>query len=938
MCVETQTEVRVAGSRCLVRTVGTVGVLALAAAAPGGDAALDAWDLADLGCLHCKLAAMRFLEAEGGDATRFEAGTGRDLRNFAPDRPADLKHMRLEFDIPDMNKSSLSAKQTLTFSPIAKPLDVLTLNAEQMEIASVEIPDSSPRHAGTKVSHAYDGKALSIRFDPPLPPGQDADVVVRYTLHDPVDGLTWTPESPEWSGRPAQIHTQGQPETNRFWFPSHDFPNERLTTEIVATVPEGFLVSANGRETVPPKTANGRTTFHWLQDKPHVSYLVSMVVGKFDVKDVAPPGSRVSMPVYVPPGEGADIERTYKRTPDMVKAFEQRFSEPYPWDRYGQICVWNFGAGGMENTSVTTLYDTAYLDEKALQDEDLDGLISHELGHQWFGDLITCNTWAHIWLNEGWATYCSALWFEARDGGQNGYINSMWRTMRGLAKNDSLAPDAKGDAANRPGMVSPIYKHPWEVFRRTSNPYPKGCSILHMLRADLGDDLFFKCVAEYVDRFKMRTAETSDFRRTFEEVSGRSLERFFTQWAERPGTPKISVRASWATKDKELRLVIEQRQLVDEEHPAFVFDLPVEVFVGEGAEPLATSIPIDAKRHERAISLEQEPTMVLVDPDLHVLMDVEADIPTPWLIRQLTTQRSIASRLDALNLLRGRNSDTVRDAVAGVMRDEGEWHTVRAEAAETLGKLSASGDLLAYLDEGIPNARVRRAVINALGEIGGEAVVPVLAKRAGDEHESYACRAAALRHLGTHAPRGGTEYLPIFDAALKTTSQHDQVRIGAINGLANLNIAEALPMVVPSTKFGTPARTRPDAIEAIARLSKLNEGTRESAYLAVSPLLFDAEERAQRSAINAMVDIRDRRGLSDLDRLAATARNDQTKEAAQRARERLAAALDKDNSIDATQAEVDRLKADLKRLESRLDQRDKSRPDADKPRTGEREE
>lgn len=886
-------------------------------------------DLGDFGCLHCRLAAWRLASEEGADTVRFEPGTGRDLRNFAPDRPADLKHMRLDFDIQDMNKPTLSAKQTLTLAPIALPLDVLSLNAEQMEIVSVEIPDDSPAHQGTKVTHTYDGKKLAIRFDPPLPPGADASVVVRYTLDDPADGLAWTPESPEWPGRPAQIHTQGQPETNRFWFPTHDFPNERLTTEIVATVPEGYLVSANGRETAKPSTLNGRTTFHWLQDQAHVSYLVSMVIGKFDVRDVAPAGSRVPMPVYVPPGKGGDIERTYQRTPDMVKVFEERFSEPYAWDRYAQLTVWNFGAGGMENTSATTLFDTAILEEKALQDDDLDGLISHELGHQWFGDLITCNTWAHIWLNEGWATYCSALWFEARDGGQNGYINSMWRTMRGLAKNDQIAADAKGDALTRPGMVSPIYKHPWEVFRRVSNPYPKGCSMLHMLRAELGDELFFICVGEYVERYKHKTAETSDFRRTFEEISGRSLERFFTQWAERPGTPKVSVKASWDAKKKELRVVVEQKQLVDAEHPAYVFNLPIEAYVGGSETPIALALPVDSARHEQTIALDAEPTMVLVDPDLHVLMDVEVDMPTGWLTAQMTTPRSIASRLDAVNFVRGKNTETVREALLTVLCDVNEWHTVRSEAAESLGKLSAADELIAALADGVENAKVRRAAINALGEVGGEAVVPVLAGRASDEQESFACRAAALEQLGKHAARGSTEYLPVFAAALKSQSQHDQVRIGAIKGLANLNIKEALPMVLPFTKLGTPGRTRPDAIDAAAKLAKLSDETRETAYLALAPLAFDREERAQRAAINSLAEVKDKRGLETLDRLATTTRNEQMKELAERARERLVANLDKDNSIDATQAEVDRLKADLKRLEARM-KKDEPKGDREK--------
>ncbi|MCA9283335.1 MAG: M1 family metallopeptidase, partial [Phycisphaerales bacterium] len=475
---------------------------------------------------------------------RFDAETGRNTRNYAPDRMVDFIHMRLEIDIPDMNTRVLNAKQTLSLKALAMPVDSIRLNAEQIDIKTVELAEPK----GVRLTHFHDGSVLTLTFDPPLKAGQAAKIVTTYEVRDPVDGLFWTVESPAWPGRPAQIHTQGQPETNRYWFPCHDFPNERLTTEFVVTVPEDFTVVSNGHLDGAPKYASGRMTFHWVQDKPHVSYLVSLIVGKFDMVEVAPKGFHGSLPVYVPKGKGELVQKTYGHTAEMIELFERVFDEPYPWDKYSQTVVWNFGAGGMENTSATTLFDTAVLDDKAFADGDLDSLIAHELCHQWTGDLITCNTWEHIWLNEGWATYGSALWFEQRDGYQDGYLRQMHQTMRGLAKNDQLSPDSHD---HQPAMASNEYKHPWEVFRRKANPYPKGSSILHMLRMKLGDEVFFKGVGEYFDRYKFKTAETDDFRQVLEEVSGLSLEQFFDQWCYRAGTPKVKVTGRWDEASKE---------------------------------------------------------------------------------------------------------------------------------------------------------------------------------------------------------------------------------------------------------------------------------------------------------------------------------------------------------------------------------------------------
>jgi aminopeptidase N len=185
-------------------------------------------------------------EGESKKFPAFNAETGKDLGTYPPNPVVDFIHMKLVLDIPDMNTPRASVEQTLTVAALSKPVGSLTLNAHLLEIADVKCE-------GHAAKFTTDGGTITIAFDPPLEKGVKTDIVTRYAINDPPYGLFWTPESPAWPGRSAQIHSQGQAETNSYWFPCHDFPNERLTTELIVTVPAGYIVSSNGREAEPVK-------------------------------------------------------------------------------------------------------------------------------------------------------------------------------------------------------------------------------------------------------------------------------------------------------------------------------------------------------------------------------------------------------------------------------------------------------------------------------------------------------------------------------------------------------------------------------------------------------------------------------------------------------------------------------------------------------------
>ncbi len=539
---------------------------------------------------------------------RIDAETGRDLANYPPDVHFDHLHMRLELDIPTMSRPQLSGRQHITALAVGSPRGMMKLNALGMTIRGVLANDRP-------AAFTHDGPALLIHFPQPVAPGQQVGVTITYDLdffsHRGI-GLTWSPgrdRGANLTDASPQIHAQGQPENNRMWFPCHDYPNDRLTTEIILTVEDDFDACANGRLVSREAVAEGRTRWHWMQDKSHPAYLVTLVVGKFEIVDVGGPESArpgLPMEVYAPHGAGSRVAQTFGRTADMVAHFEELFDEPYPWDKYDQLLVRNFRAGAMENTSAST-FQAAF----AMMGRDAtEPIIAHELVHQWLGDLVGYKGWEHLWIGEGWASFGEALWSEASaDEGQAAreyqrVIARFFAQQR--ARNTTTAPLS-------PAMVSRHYGHPDQNFFKSNDVYSKGAFVLHLLRMRLSDETFFKGTQLFIDRFKFTQAETDDFRICLEEVSGESLERFFEQWCHRPGLPRLNVNVRWDSESSSLIVRAEQTQTINADNPAFAMEVPLYITVGEG-DGRYLYMHTDQRIAEATFPLESAPTDVVVDP------------------------------------------------------------------------------------------------------------------------------------------------------------------------------------------------------------------------------------------------------------------------------------------------------------------------------------
>ena len=302
-------------------------------------------------------------------------------------------------------------------------------------------------------------------------------------------------------------------------------------------------------------------------DQPHSTYLITLTASEF----VSFHDRVGSLPVdyYVTKNvDEATARRFMGKTPAMIRFFSDKTGQPYPYPKYAQVCVPEFG-GGMENTSATSMTDSALLDEIEVLERDEDGLVAHELAHQWFGDLLTCKDWSHIWLNEGFASYFDPL-FAEHDLGEDEFRLRMDGALKSYMGNDRMY--------RRP-IVETRYSSPMEMFDGMT--YAKGGCVLHMLRGLLGDEAWWKGIRGYVAKHKFQVVDTDDFRKAMEEASGKDLKWFFDQWLYKAGHPELKVRWHYEDADKTVRVKVEQTQKLDEQTP--LFRLPTTLEITEAA-------------------------------------------------------------------------------------------------------------------------------------------------------------------------------------------------------------------------------------------------------------------------------------------------------------------------------------------------------------------
>jgi aminopeptidase N len=801
----------------------------------------------------------------------FDPNTGRDVRVYPPDPQVDFQHLKLDLRMDDPMSRSFTCTETLTFKTAGRAISHLDLDAVELGVSKVSDLGGSPLKFRTDDAH------LVIDFGRELPPQSDGGVVIEYSVHDPKTGMIFALPDESYKDRPLMIHTQGETEMNRYWFASHDFPNERFTSEIIVTIPTKYKALSNGKLVAREEIGDGKVRYHYSLAKPHVSYLVSLVIGEFDVVDDR--WRDVPVEYWVPPGQRDRAMATFGKTPKMMELFSKLTGADYPYEKYAQSVVYNFSAGGMENTSCTTLTETAVLDDRAFVDQDQEGLISHELAHQWFGDMITCKSWPHVWLNEGFATYMNRVWDE-HEKGRDEYDYDTWRTMRGVAESDKFDP--------RGGIVWPYYEDSGQTLgRRGSNPYSKGSSALHMLRQQLGDELFWQCIAEYVKRMQWKQAESDDLRKTIEDLSGQSYERIFQQWIYRAGCPEIEVSYDWDDDAHEAHVTLSQKQPISAEAPAFAANVDVWL-IDESGNVDKRAIWMDQRESSGTFKCDRgEPKQIVVDPNCGLIAKWNFDLPTRMLAAQATGGPTTIARLHAIAALGGKDRDSSRQALRSVLADSKLYYGLRDEAAASLGRMQHDGArdvLLDALSSGVEGPKVRRAVVEALGKYRdprvATALLPIARKDA-----AYDIEAAASMALGSQDPTD--EIIETLLANSKKQSWRDQIRTAAVAALAELGDERGVAPAVALASYGQPYRSRANAIESLAKLAKNLPDSSSKSKDEIRELLVkltrDPQDRAARSAVSALGELGDPKAVPALQKLADSASSDEIKHRARAA-------------------------------------------------------
>ena len=539
----------------------------------------------------------------------------------------DVKHIKAELAV-DTKNHKISGIVTHSISPLHPFLSQLELDCgPELRVSKVTAgPHAAPCKFETK-----QGK-LRVKLDKAYGTNETIDVAISYS-GSPSRGLYFVDPAGPDPKKTLSFWTQGEAEDTRFWLPCYDYPNERATSEMIITAARPLFVLSNGvlEETRP--NGGDTTTYHWKMNVPHASYLISLACAEFAIYH-----DRVGdLPVdyYVAKHvDEATARRFMGHTPKMIRFFGDKTGQPYPYKKYAQVCVPDFVAGGMENITATTMTDSALVDEIAGMEGDADGLVAHELAHQWFGDYLTCKDWSHIWLNEGFASYFASLFTEA-DRGEDAFRLEMHGTAGGYKA---------GDQYVRRALVEERYRSSDDMFEGVT--YSKGACVLHMLRGVMGDEAWWKGIRGYVSANKLLVVETDDFRKAMEVASGKDLKWFFDQWAYKAGHPELKVRWRYEDADKTVRVQVQQTQHLDEQTPLFRLPTTLEITENSGG-PRVIPIVIDGKSHEFVIPSATRPKLVEIDPRGWLLKQIDFEKADEEYLFQLEHAACVLGRLDA---------------------------------------------------------------------------------------------------------------------------------------------------------------------------------------------------------------------------------------------------------------------------------------------------
>ena len=746
--------------------------------------------------------------------------------HFAPNREFDLVNIKLELSF-NLDKKELMGKAIEKITPLRDKLNQIHLNAVDMTIDSIMLVNN-------KLKYNYDGKILTIDFDKSFGLNDTLQFEVIYSTI-PQKGLYFVIPDDAYPDRTPQIWSQSEMEDARYWYPCHDYPDDFSTSELVATVPKNWEVVSNGiLKRVNTNNLDNTKTFDWVENKPHVIYLNSIVAGVYSV--VHDNYGDIPISYYVSPVYKDDAKENFSATPDILKFYSTVTGYQYPWDKLSLAAVTDFTFGGMENVSAITLTDNTLHKQADEPQASSTSLVAHETAHQWFGDLMTCRSWSNAWLNEGFATYFTAL-YEEHAFGEDQFAYQMMDDHNSVINADKI--ERRPTVYNR-------YNDPVDLF--SAYIYPRGASILHMIRGIVGKDLFFKAIKYYVHKYKFHNVDTHDFENAVQEATGYNLYWFFDEWAYKGGHPIFDVSYKYNDAGHTLNLNVKQVQKVDDITP--VYRMPVNILIQTKSEKINKTITVDSLENNYTFNVSEKPLMVNFDEGSYLLKEVKFDKSIDELAFQLKNDEDAAGRIWTAGQLSKYNGEAAEKALIDGLQND-SFYGVRSACAKELSKYAneeSHSALMKALDD--IDARVKDAAITSLGNFKDANTLKTLTKIFNSSQNDY-IRAACVNSI---SEIDTTNALPLITRALGQSSHREIVAVTALRNLAKISPEDAYDKSVDLSQYGKPQNVRVSAIYLLAKINKDQDKTLDllKGY-AADPYIW-----ARRAALTGLGEIGDK--------------------------------------------------------------------------------
>jgi aminopeptidase N len=831
--------------------------------------------------------------------------------HYNPDRPGQVEHISLDLTL-DIPNQSFHGTCAIRLNPVRNAIESFTLDAVNLDIQAVAID-------GTAHEFNYDGELLHIPVKVEIVTGKVVNITIEYGVKNPQRGLYFIHPDEHYPDKPTQVWTQGEDEDSRFWFPCFDYPGQLATSAIRVQVPKDFIAVSNG-ELVEQTAFGDDKVYQWMQKEIHPTYLMTLAVGRFS--EIADTWNGKPVTYYVEKGKEDQALLSMGKTPKAIEFFSQKFGYTYPFPKYAQVCVDDFIFGGMENTSTTLLTDRCLIDKRAsLDNYNTESLVVHELAHQWFGDLVVIKHWSHAWIKEGMATYSEVLWTEFEyDKDEAAYY------LLSEARN-YLAED--GGRYRRP-IVTNIYREAIELYDR--HLYEKGACVYHMIRTELGDELFDKFVSTFVNDNAHKTVETIDVLRAIDKATGRNLAFLFDQYVYRGGHPDYKVAYSWDGDSNLAKLTVTQTQAKEGIHTLDndLFDLKIPIGFGylkDGvADVKVTKVRVYEKEQVLYFPLETKPDFISFDVGNNYLKTVSLEYPLPELKAQLKSDPDPISRIYAAEAIAKKGSLEAIKALAECLATEEFW-AVRLEAAQQLASIKLDQAVTALVAKiGDEDPFVRRAIVEELANLKTPEIYAALKQLVESGDASYYVEAAACRSIGNMTTASlkdkQEEVIAILTNVLNTRSGWNEVvRGGAIGGLSKMvDSPTALNTVLEYVEPGVPQSLRLTSIRALGAISK---GQSEANLTIILDKLSELSRESffliQVAVVGALSQMETAKAIGVLQVLATHSPDGRVKRIADEGVQKVQQKIGADRGMKQLREELEEVKKTNQELKSRLE-------------------